>query len=118
MLVELMLAELGLADPKMTGRSAVAHRMWRLGRPFDQGRSSMMRLSLSVSLRGFALLLWGGVVLPVARAETYLWRPVKIGGGGFITGYSSDASGSRASSERMCTELISGATRPIGGSNW
>ena len=94
MLVELMLAELGLADPKMTGRSAVAHCMWRLRRPFDQRRSSMMRLSLSVSLRGLALLLWGLVLLPVARAETYLWRPVKIGGGGFITGYSSDASGS------------------------
>ncbi|WP_457107428.1 WD40/YVTN/BNR-like repeat-containing protein [Methylobacterium sp. P5_C11] len=77
----------------MVGRAAVADRGWNLPRRLRQRGSSTTGPPSSASLRGLAVLLWSLAALTAAHAESYLWRSVKLGGGGFITGYSSDVSG-------------------------
>jgi hypothetical protein len=53
------------------------------------------------------------VAPPVAEAtaQAYSWRPVAIGGGGFITGYSADAKGSDPDRQNRRLRRLSLASR-------
>lgn len=58
-------------------------------------RTGVAALCCCIAAMSILAIAGGGpaIAQPAASAETYMWRPVAIGGGGFITGYDADQTG-------------------------